>query len=98
MHALVVCIWLHSDQNQTFFAGINTETISIGRYVEIFNVARGFTPEEAQHFADLAQRHYQRFVDKAAASRSMSVEAMEEVLTHAVSPVNESVDRQLNDV
>lgn len=59
--------------------GYNTETISIGRYAELFSTTRGFTEEEAKYFEENAMKFYQSFITKAAASRSMEVAAMNEV-------------------
>jgi len=46
---------------------------------QVFSTSRGFSAEEEAHFAALARQSYDNFVHKAAASRSMSVQAMEEV-------------------
>ena len=48
-------------------------------FLQVFSASRGFSAEEEAHFAALAQQSYDSFVHKAAASRSMSVQAMEEV-------------------
>jgi len=60
--------------------GYSSETISIGRYAEVFSTTRGFTPEEEAYFEGSAQKFYQSFITKAAASRSMSVAEMNEVI------------------
>jgi len=59
--------------------GYNTETISIGRYAELFSTTRGFTEEEDKFFEANAQKFYKSFITKAALSRSMDVDAMNEV-------------------
>lgn len=59
--------------------GIASETLSIGRYAELYSTSRGFTSEEAAYFESLAQNAYAFFVEKAAASRSLSVKELEEV-------------------
>uniref|UniRef100_A0A1D1Z4I2 Protease 4 n=1 Tax=Anthurium amnicola TaxID=1678845 RepID=A0A1D1Z4I2_9ARAE len=58
--------------------GFNKEIISRGKYAEL-NVAeqRPFRPDEAELFAKAAQDAYVRFRDKAAFSRSMTVDQME---------------------
>ncbi|KAL5724896.1 hypothetical protein ACHQM5_008103 [Ranunculus cassubicifolius] len=60
--------------------GFNKEIISRGKYAEL-TVAeqRPFRPEEAELFARSAENSYKQFRDKAAVSRSMSVDEMEEV-------------------
>ncbi|TMW99818.1 hypothetical protein EJD97_001916 [Solanum chilense] len=60
--------------------GFNKETISRGRYAELTAAEqRPFRPEEAELFAKSAQHAYTQFRDKAALSRSMTVDKMEEV-------------------
>ncbi|CAL0327598.1 unnamed protein product [Lupinus luteus] len=60
--------------------GFNKETISRGRYAELFAAEqRPFRPDEAELFAKSAQNAYKQFRDKAALSRSMTVDKMEEV-------------------
>ncbi|XP_010537423.1 PREDICTED: serine protease SPPA, chloroplastic [Tarenaya hassleriana] len=60
--------------------GLNKETISRGKYAELLAAdQRPFKPEEAELFAKSAQHAYQLFRDKAASSRSMPSEKMEEV-------------------
>ncbi|XP_057722923.1 serine protease SPPA, chloroplastic-like [Arachis stenosperma] len=60
--------------------GFNKEIISRGRYAELLAAEqRSFRPHEAELFAKSAQRIYKQFRDKAALSRSMTVEKMEEV-------------------
>jgi signal peptide peptidase SppA len=59
--------------------GFGTETISRGRYAEVLSTTRGFTQEEDDYFAESARKAYTSFITKAAASRNMSVEALNEV-------------------
>ncbi|XP_022769675.1 serine protease SPPA, chloroplastic-like isoform X1 [Durio zibethinus] len=60
--------------------GFNKEVISRGRYAELFAAEqRPLRPDEAELFAKSAQNAYEQFRDKAAFSRSMPVEKMEEV-------------------
>ncbi|XP_027344926.1 serine protease SPPA, chloroplastic-like isoform X3 [Abrus precatorius] len=60
--------------------GFNKEIISRGRYAELLAAEqRPFRPDEAELFAKSAQHAYKQFRDKAALSRSMTVEEMEEV-------------------
>ncbi|RDX74742.1 Serine protease SPPA, chloroplastic, partial [Mucuna pruriens] len=60
--------------------GFNKEIISRGRYAELRTAEqRSFRPDEAELFSKYAQHAYKQFRDKAAFSRSMTVEKMEEV-------------------
>ncbi|KAI4335855.1 hypothetical protein L6164_014460 [Bauhinia variegata] len=60
--------------------GFNKEIISRGRYAELLAAEnRPFRPDEAELFAKSAQNAYKQFRDKAAFSRSMTVDKMEEV-------------------
>ena len=59
--------------------GYVVETVSRGRYAEILSTSRGFTEEEDQYFAEGARQAYLSFITKAAASRNMTVEGMNEV-------------------
>ncbi|XP_023767044.1 serine protease SPPA, chloroplastic [Lactuca sativa] len=59
--------------------GFNKETISKGQFADLYASHRPFRPDEEKLFAESAQNMYKRFRDKAAASRSMSVEKMEEI-------------------
>ncbi|KAH9627542.1 hypothetical protein KSS87_008397 [Heliosperma pusillum] len=59
--------------------GFNKEIISRGKYAELTAAdQRPFSPEEAELFAKSAQYAYTQFRDKAANSRSMPVNKMEE--------------------
>ncbi|KAE9602237.1 hypothetical protein Lal_00050028 [Lupinus albus] len=60
--------------------GFKKEIISRGRYAELLAAEqRSFRPDEAELFAKSAQHAYKQFRDKAAFSRSMTVDKMEEV-------------------
>ncbi|KAJ1388534.1 Peptidase S49 [Sesbania bispinosa] len=60
--------------------GFNKEILSRGRYAELLAAEqRSFRPDEAELFAKSAQHVYKQFRDKAALSRSMTVDKMEEV-------------------
>ncbi|XP_020226977.1 serine protease SPPA, chloroplastic [Cajanus cajan] len=60
--------------------GFNKEIISRGRYAELRAAEqRSFRPDEAELFSKSVQHAYKQFRDKAAVSRSMSVDKMEEV-------------------
>ncbi|CAH1428253.1 unnamed protein product [Lactuca virosa] len=58
--------------------GFNKETISKGQFADLYASHRSFRPDEEKLFAESAQNMYKRFRDKAASSRSMSVDKMEE--------------------
>uniref|UniRef100_A0A0D6R6D8 Peptidase S49 domain-containing protein n=1 Tax=Araucaria cunninghamii TaxID=56994 RepID=A0A0D6R6D8_ARACU len=59
--------------------GFNKEIISRGRFAELDAEQRPFRPDEEELFAKSAQNAYKQFRDKAAFSRSMSVDKMEAV-------------------
>lgn len=59
--------------------GYVVETVSRGRYAEVLSTSRGFTPEEDEYFAEGARKAYLSFISKAAASRNMTLESMNEV-------------------
>lgn len=60
--------------------GFNKEIISRGKYAELFAAEqRPFRPEEAELFKKSAENAYSKFRDKAAFSRSMTIDEMEEV-------------------
>ncbi|CAK8563285.1 unnamed protein product [Lathyrus sativus] len=60
--------------------GFNKEIISRGKYAELHAAEqRSLRPHEAELFAKSAQNIYKQFRDKAAFSRSMTVDKMEEV-------------------
>ncbi|XP_070027611.1 serine protease SPPA, chloroplastic isoform X2 [Nicotiana sylvestris] len=78
--------------------GFNKEIISRGRYAELTAAEqRPFRPEEAELFAKSAQHAYTQFRDKAALSRSMTVEKMEEVAQGRVWTGNDALSRGLVD-
>ncbi|KAK7327695.1 hypothetical protein VNO77_21783 [Canavalia gladiata] len=78
--------------------GFNKEVISRGRYAELLVAdQRPFRPDEAELFAKSAQHAYKQFRDKAALSRSMSVEKMEEVAQGRVWTGKDAASRGLVD-
>eukprot|EP00887_Chlorella_sp_A99_P004631 scaffold4.g4631.t1 len=60
-------------------AGFGKETISKGRFAELMVENRPFTPEEEALFDASAEHAYRSFRDKAAESRGMTPDAMQEV-------------------
>ncbi|XP_010905778.1 serine protease SPPA, chloroplastic isoform X1 [Elaeis guineensis] len=78
--------------------GFNKEIISRGRFAEL-NAAeqRPFRPDEAELFAKSAQNAYRQFRDKAAFSRSMTVDQMEEVAQGRVWSGKDAASRGLVD-
>lgn len=78
--------------------GFNKETISRGKYAELTAAEqRPFRPEEAELFAKSAQHAYTQFRDKAAHSRSMPVDKMEENAQGRVWTGNDAASRGLVD-
>jgi len=78
--------------------GFNKEIISRGRYAELLAAEqRPFRPDEAELFAKSAQNAYKQFRDKAAFSRSMPVDKMEEVAQGRVWTGNDAASRGLVD-
>ncbi|XVF54515.1 hypothetical protein PTKIN_Ptkin05aG0186600 [Pterospermum kingtungense] len=78
--------------------GFNKEVISRGRYAEVFAAEqRPFRPDEAELFAKSAQNAYKQFRDKAAFSRSMPVDKMEEVAQGRVWAGKDAASRGLVD-
>ncbi|KAF5807348.1 putative peptidase S49, ClpP/crotonase-like domain superfamily [Helianthus annuus] len=77
--------------------GFNKEVISKGRYAELFTDNRSFRPDEEKLFAERAQNIYERFREKAACSRSMSVEEMEEIAQGRVWSGKDAASRGLVD-
>lgn len=59
--------------------GYSKETISRGKYAQILNESRRFNEEEAELFDQSAQFAYEQFRDKAAQSREMDIQSMQEV-------------------
>eukprot|EP00195_Chlamydomonas_chlamydogama_P015757 CAMPEP_0202909918 /NCGR_PEP_ID=MMETSP1392-20130828/50619_1 /ASSEMBLY_ACC=CAM_ASM_000868 /TAXON_ID=225041 /ORGANISM="Chlamydomonas chlamydogama, Strain SAG 11-48b" /LENGTH=725 /DNA_ID=CAMNT_0049599831 /DNA_START=187 /DNA_END=2361 /DNA_ORIENTATION=- len=59
--------------------GYSKTLLSRGRYAELLADNRPFSPEEAELFDRSAQHAYESFRNKAAESRGMSVDAMQEV-------------------
>ncbi|KAJ0578048.1 putative peptidase S49, ClpP/crotonase-like domain superfamily [Helianthus annuus] len=77
--------------------GFNKEIVSTGRYAELFSADRSFRPDEEKLFAERAQNMYKQFRDKAACSRSMSVDTMEEIAQGRVWTGKDAVSRGLVD-
>ncbi|KAD4385415.1 hypothetical protein E3N88_25583 [Mikania micrantha] len=77
--------------------GFNKEIISKGQYAELFAADRSFRPDEEKLFAERAQNIYKQFRDKAACSRSMSVDKMEEIAQGRVWTGNDAASRGLVD-
>ncbi len=51
----------------------------MGRYAELLADNRGFSEEEDKYFAEQAQYAYESFRNKAALSRGLPIETMQEV-------------------
>ncbi|XP_058768439.1 serine protease SPPA, chloroplastic-like [Vicia villosa] len=78
--------------------GFKKEIISRGRYAELVAAEqRSFRPDEAELFAKSAQNAYKQFRDKAALSRSMTVDKMEEVAQGRVWTGKDAASRGLVD-
>ncbi|KAH1246610.1 Serine protease SPPA, chloroplastic [Glycine max] len=78
--------------------GFNKEILSRGKYAELLAAEqRPFRPDEAELFAKSAQHAYKQFRDKAASSRSMTVEKMEEFAQGRVWTGNDAASRGLVD-
>ncbi|KAH9778359.1 serine protease SPPA [Citrus sinensis] len=78
--------------------GFNKEIISRGKYAEVLAAEqRPFRPDEAELFAKSAQNAYKLFRDKAAFSRSMTVDKMEEYAQGRVWTGNDAASRGLVD-
>ncbi|KAK9080369.1 hypothetical protein SSX86_000127 [Deinandra increscens subsp. villosa] len=78
--------------------GFNKEVISRGRFAELTAAdQRPFRPDEEKLFAESAQNAYKQFRNKAAFSRSMSVEKMEEFAQGRVWSGSDAASRGLID-
>ncbi|XP_024170321.1 serine protease SPPA, chloroplastic isoform X1 [Rosa chinensis] len=78
--------------------GFNKEIISRGKFAEVLAAEqRPFKPEEAELFAKSAQNSYKQFRDKAASSRSMTADKMEEVAQGRVWAGKDAASRGLVD-
>ncbi|XP_076886011.1 serine protease SPPA, chloroplastic-like [Bidens hawaiensis] len=78
--------------------GFNKEIISRGRYAELTaGDQRPFRPDEEKLFAESAQNAYNQFRNKAAFSRSMSVDKMEEIAQGRVWSGKDAASRGLVD-
>ena len=79
------------------FVGLGVELISRGRYAEVLASSRRFNSDEEQYFADGAKAGYLSFITKAAASRNMSIESMNEVAQGRVWTGKQALHRSLID-
>ncbi|KAI3504716.1 hypothetical protein L1887_26393 [Cichorium endivia] len=77
--------------------GFNNEIISKERFTDLYAADRPFIPDEEKLFAESAQNTYKRFRNKAAASRPMSVDKMEEITQGRVWTGNDAASRGLVD-
>lgn len=77
--------------------GFGSETISRGRYAEVLSSSRGFTQDEADYFEAGAWKAYLSFTTKAAMSRGMSRDAMQEVAQGRVWTGRQALRRGLVD-
>ncbi|KAL2462082.1 Serine protease SPPA [Abeliophyllum distichum] len=78
--------------------GFNKEIISRGRYAELTAAEqRPFRADEAELFAKSAENAYKKFRDKAAFSRSIAVDSMEEVAQGRVWTGSDAASRGLVD-
>ncbi|XP_048329608.2 serine protease SPPA, chloroplastic [Ziziphus jujuba] len=78
--------------------GFSKEIISRGKYAELLAAdQRPFRPDEAELFAKSAQNAYKQFRDRAAFSRSMTVDKMEEVAQGRVWAGKDAASRGLVD-
>merc|ERR1712176_497193 len=59
--------------------GFNSEAVSKGKFAELNTSSRAFEDFEEDYFKAGAQKAYESFRDKAAFSRNMDIESMEEV-------------------
>lgn len=77
--------------------GVGKETIAKGRYADLFADNRSFTEEEEEYFTGLAEHAYADFRNKAAKSRNIEVEKMQEVAQGRVWSGKRAVDIGLVD-
>ncbi|XP_059638680.1 serine protease SPPA, chloroplastic-like, partial [Cornus florida] len=78
--------------------GFNKEFISRGKYSELYQAnQRPFRTDESELFAKRAQKVYDQFRDKAAFSRSMTTEEMEEIAQGRAWTGKDAVSRGLVD-
>jgi len=59
--------------------GVNVESVSQGRYAQMFSPVRPFSPEERARVAQLMQATYDTFVEKAASGRNTTPEEIDAV-------------------
>merc|ERR1712176_1436984 len=77
--------------------GFNSEAVSKGEYAELNTSSRAFEDFEYEYFSAGAQNAYESFRDKAAFSRNMSKESMEEVAQGRVWTGQDAHERGLVD-
>jgi len=77
--------------------GFNSEAVSKGKYAELNTSSRAFEDFEYEYFSAGAQNAYESFRDKAAFSRNMSKESMEEVAQGRVWTGQDAHERGLVD-
>jgi protease IV len=59
--------------------GINLETVTEGRYADLFSPVRPFSPDERKKVGELMQATYDAFVEKAAAGRKTTPERIDAI-------------------
>mmetsp|Transcript_13294 Transcript_13294/g.13357 ORF Transcript_13294/g.13357 Transcript_13294/m.13357 type:complete len:859 (+) Transcript_13294:48-2624(+) len=77
--------------------GYSVEVLSRGRFAEVLSTSRGFTEDEKQFFEALGLQSYDSFITKAAASRNMSKDNMQEVAQGRVWTGRQALQRGLVD-
>merc|ERR1712176_1662680 len=77
--------------------GFNSEAVSKGKFAELNTSSRAFEDFEFEYFKAGAQKAYESFRDKAAFSRNMSKESMEEVAQGRVWTGQDAHERGLVD-
>ena len=74
--------------------GYGKEVISRGTYAELLQDYRPFTKHEQQYFEESAQFAYESFRDKAAESRGMEIDEMQEFAQGRVWSGQQAVSRK----
>lgn len=77
--------------------GVGKETIAKGRFADLFADNRGFTEDEDSYFSGLAEHSYAEFRNKAAESRGMEIDAMQELAQGRVWSGKRAVENGLID-
>ena len=88
-----------ADPNLSLYSrvGYAKTLVSRGKYADLFTEARPFKPEEAELFDASAAHAYASFRDKAAASRGMTIEEMQQFAQGRVWMGQDALDRGLVD-